>query len=169
MSRKSTINVIERVKVIGTSKAKGLIDFHNFSGAGWDGKYVGISKETWMTAYLSISDEDNIICTFQQLGTFPLLITDFSGCLPANVSPLERFLCSLYAPDTCPIRKVPDLRWMLFRTKNIEGEKLPPTLPTLFLHILRCNFISLRNKSYTNAHLSTCPLVTCHRVRLGGS
>ena len=49
-SGKSTIDVIERVKVIGTLKPKGLIGFHNFSGADWGGKFVGISKETWMKA-----------------------------------------------------------------------------------------------------------------------
>ena len=46
----------------------------------------------------------------------------------------------------------------MFRTKNLEGEKLPPTLPTFFLHILRCNFVTMRDKSYTNAHPTLPPL-----------
>ena len=34
---KDVINIIERVQVIGASKAKGLIGLHNFSGADWEG------------------------------------------------------------------------------------------------------------------------------------
>ena len=112
-----TVYIIERVQALGKSKSKGLVGFHNFTGGDYGGKFVGISKETWMIAFLA-----------------------------------------LYAPEHCPIREVPDIRWELFRTKNIEGEKLPPTVPTLFLHILWCNFITMRDKSYVEAHPSLPPL-----------
>ena len=42
-----------------------------------------------------------------------------------------------------------ELRWELFRTKNSEGEMLPPTLGALLPHTIRANFISRRDKSYT--------------------
>ena len=35
------------VQGIGQHKAQGLIGLHNFSGADWGGKFVGISKKTW--------------------------------------------------------------------------------------------------------------------------
>ena len=45
-SGKDVIDVIERVQSIGMQKARGMIGLHNFSGADWGGKYVGITKET---------------------------------------------------------------------------------------------------------------------------
>jgi len=46
---------------------------------------------------------------------------------------------------------LPELRWELFRHKNLEGEKLPPTRGTLLPHILCTNYISVRDKSYITA------------------
>ena len=146
-----TVDIIERVRALGKSKSKGLVGFHNCSGGDYGGKFVGISKETWMKAVLELSDTDDVILCFQNLGTLALSVADFDGSLPSCVAPLEKFVCSVYAPEHCPFRKIPDLRWELFRTKNLEGEKLPPTVPTLFLHILRCNFITMRDKSYVEA------------------
>ena len=40
------IDVIKRVGVIGARKCQGFVGLHNFSGADWGGKFVGISKKT---------------------------------------------------------------------------------------------------------------------------
>ncbi len=48
------IDIVDRVSVIGIEKAKGLSGIHNFSGADWGGKFVGISKETWMKASMKM-------------------------------------------------------------------------------------------------------------------
>ena len=48
-----SINIRELVSVFGQEKCQGLIDFHNFTGADWGGKFVGISKKSWITSYLS--------------------------------------------------------------------------------------------------------------------
>ena len=149
---KSSVDVVERVQVLGTAKARGLVGFHNFTGADWGGKFVGISKETWMKAYLELPDHDDALPAFQRLGTISLSVTDYSDKLPANILPLESFLCSVYAPTNCFTRSIPDLRYELFRSKNLEAEKLPPILPTFFLHVLRSNFVSMRDKSYTTAN-----------------
>ena len=45
-----SINIRERVSVIGREKCQGLIGFHNFTGADWGGKFVGISKKSWITS-----------------------------------------------------------------------------------------------------------------------
>ena len=47
---------------------------------------------------------------------------------------------------------VKELRWELFRCKNLEPEKLPPTLGSLKPHIQRANLISLIYRGYK------CPL-----------
>ena len=39
------IDVMERVNTIGIHKSQGLVGLHNFSGADWGGKFVGISKK----------------------------------------------------------------------------------------------------------------------------
>ena len=49
-----SITTRERVSVIGREKCQGLIGFHNFKGADWGGKFVGISKKGWTTSYLSL-------------------------------------------------------------------------------------------------------------------
>ena len=50
--------------------------------------------------------------------------------------------------DTSMRPNIPDLRWMLFRSKNLEGESLPPTRAALFQHCLRVNAVCMRDKSY---------------------
>ena len=98
-------------------------------------------------------DDDDVICTFQQFGKLPLLVEEFvDNNLPFTVAPLEKFVCCVYAPKECSIRTIPELRWELFRSKNLEGKKLSPTLPTLYPHIMRSNFITEKDKSYTTAH-----------------
>ena len=146
-SGEKRIDISDRVAAVGKKKAKGLVGFHNFTGADWGGKFVGISKETWTNAYLNLPDDDNIISSFQLLGSLPLSVENFDGRLPAGLAPLEKFVCSLYAPADCVIRNVAKLRYQLFLKKNLEGEKLPPTL-----HILRCNYIVTWDKSYVTAH-----------------
>ena len=39
------IYVVERVHATGSLKSQGLIGLHNFTGADWGGKFVGITKE----------------------------------------------------------------------------------------------------------------------------
>ena len=63
-----SINIRERVSIIGREKCQGLIGFHNFTGAVWVGKFAGISKNSWNTSYLSLPNDDPITSAFQLLG-----------------------------------------------------------------------------------------------------
>ena len=90
-----------------------------------------------------------MISCFELLGTLSLTVDDYQECLPTNLIPIERFLCSIYAPTDCPIRKIPELRHNLFLSKNIE--KLPPSIAAFYLHLLRTNFTAARYKSYVTA------------------
>ena len=58
------------------------------------------------------------------------------------------YLIQVYG-DNSMIPNIADLRWKLFRMKNLEGESLPPTRHALFQHCLRANSLSQRDKSYT--------------------
>ena len=65
---------------------------------------------------------------------------------------LEAFLCHVY-DKSCIIDSVGELRWELYRTNALEGEKLPPTKGALTQHIRRAWLAALIGKSYT----SPCP------------
>lgn len=150
------IDVIERVQVIGRHKCQGLIGLHNFSGADWGGKFVGITKKTWISAYMALDDNDSVVSCFQELGDCSIPKELINGELPAQVKDLERFVCQVYSssgPST-----IPALRWQLFRSKNLEGEMLPPTRAALLPHISRANYIASRDKSYDTNHPDLPPI-----------
>ena len=90
------IDIVERVQVIGRRKCQGPIGFHNISGADWCGKFVGISKMTWVVAYLKLDDNDDAINCFRELGEGPIPKELVTGELPPQVRGVEQFFCSVY-------------------------------------------------------------------------
>ena len=50
---------------------------------------------------------------------------------------------------------LPALRWEMFRSKNLEGEMLPPARAALMPHIARANYTAVRDKSY----ITSCPVL----------
>ena len=66
--KKQEIDIFEHVSVIGHHKGQGLLGLHNFSGADWEGKFVGISKNTWIMAFLKLYDDRPTIDIFKELG-----------------------------------------------------------------------------------------------------
>ena len=145
------IDVVERVRVIGLNKCQGLVGLHNFSGADWGGKFVGITKKTLVTAYMMLDNTDPIINCFRELGEGIIDAELVNGELPLSLKGLEKFISRVYC-STGPTTR-PALRWELFRSKNLEGEMLPPTGSALLPHIIRANYIAMRDKSY----LANCP------------
>jgi len=49
-------------------KSKGLIGLHHFTGAHRGGKFVGVSKKTWISNSLSLPPNDEIVRTFTIMG-----------------------------------------------------------------------------------------------------
>lgn len=74
--------MVKTVQIIGHQKCQGLIGLHNFSGADWGGKFVGISKKTWVDDYMKLDDDDPIISCFKQLGEGALPSDLINGELP---------------------------------------------------------------------------------------
>lgn len=144
--KKREIDIIERVQVIGQRKCQGLLGLHNFSGADWGGKFIGISKKSWIQAYLKLDDDDPVIECFKALGCISIPAELVNDELPTQVKALETFVCHVYSskgPAT-----LPSLRWELFQSKNLVGEMLPPTRAALLPHIMRANYMTMRDKSY---------------------
>ena len=46
----------------------------------------------------------------------------------------------------------------MFRSKNLEGEILPPTRAALMPHIVRNNYIAMRDKSYVTCNPNLPPI-----------
>ena len=137
---KRTIDIRARCTALGQEKCRGLLGLHAFSGADCGGKFAGISKNRWIKTYLRLEPSSEVINVFQKLGE-----DDFN--LDRMASVLENFVCTVYA-QTSTCKTVKELRWELFKCKNLEAEKLPPTLGALKPHIQRANFISLVGKGY---------------------
>jgi hypothetical protein len=129
---------------------------HNLSGTDWGGKFVGISKKKWIEKYLKLNENDPAMTCLQGMGegTFPMELVN--GELPEQVTGLEGFVCSVYS--TSGPRSLPALRWDLFRSKNLEGEMLPPTRGALLPHLTRANYMSMRDKSYIRLHPNLPPI-----------
>ena len=83
--------------------------------------------------------DSDIVKFFQHLGE-----TDFDI---QTLDAVEEFICTVYTKTT-NLKHVNDLRWELFKKKNIEGEKLPPTMGSLKPHIQRANIIAKISKGY---------------------
>lgn len=143
------IDVRERVQAIGHRKCQGLIGIHNFSGVDWGGKFVGITKKSWVNAYLQLDNEDSVTDCFRELGEGVLPTCLVNGELPPQIKSLENFVCRVYS-SRGPT-SLPTLRWEMFRSRNLEGKMLPPTRAALLPHITRVNYISMRDKSYPTA------------------
>ena len=152
------IDICERVKVVGRHKSKALLGFHHFTGADWGGKFVGLSKKTWMTAFLSHDDNDPIVATISRLGEGPISmstddVSETTLAMPTSVKSLETFVCKVYAPKSST-HILSKLRWELFRAKNLESEMLRPTVGTLIPHVQRVNYMVMRDRGYTSPHPS---------------
>jgi hypothetical protein len=100
---------------------------------------------------MKLDDDDSIVNCFRELGKSALPTELVNGDLPLQVKDLERFVCQVYS-SSGPIT-LPAFRWQSFRSKNLEGEMLPPTRAALLPHIIRSNYIAMRDKSY----VTNCP------------
>ena len=147
--RQSVINIRDNVLRLGKQKSKALLGLHNFTGSDWGGKMVGISKDTWIKKFLNLDKNSPIIKALAFLGEGDIPNTLSEDELPAELKLIEDFTCKGYSDTPASPDTVPSLRWHLFRSKNFEGENLPPTRAALLPHIVRVNYICMRDKSYT--------------------
>ena len=103
--------------------------------------FVGITKKTWADAYMAHAEDDPAIDCFQNLDTalIPTHLTHWE--LPPQIENLESFVFHVYCKSGLP--NLPELRWEMFRSRNLEGESLPPTQATIRTHIMRAKLHSI--------------------------
>lgn len=128
--RHRKINLEPIFQALGPIRAAALPTFHAFSGADITGSFSGKGKIACWKAF--IEAEKDILTAFVQLGT-----TEYPALDIANG--IEKFVCQLYQPKT-KIHKVAKLRWHLFKKKQAQSEKLPPTQGALHEAILRSHY-----------------------------
>ena len=70
--------------MFGGTRIELILGVHHFTGANWGGKFVGLSKNTWMTTFLSLDDNDPIVETISRLGEGPISMStdDVSDITP---------------------------------------------------------------------------------------
>ncbi|XP_032229946.2 uncharacterized protein LOC5505744 [Nematostella vectensis] len=119
--RHRKIKLCPIVRVLGPAKTAALPGFHAWSGADVTGSFAGKANMLCWKAFID-ADQDSITA-LADLGTSDVPHgTTYAG--------IEKLVCKLYQPNT-RITKVKDLRWLLFRKKQAESERLPPTLAAL--------------------------------------
>ena len=93
---------------------------------------------------------------FRKLGE-GLIQNDLANVeLPTQVKELEKLVSQVYCkvgPTT-----LPELRWELLRSRNLEGEMLPPMRASLLPHTTRENVMAMRGKSCTTSCLDLPPI-----------
>ena len=76
----------------------------------------------------------------------------------AHSSWRSREICLLSVLRRWGITTLSELRWEVFRSRNLEGEMLPPNRASLLSHTTRAIFMAMRDKSYTTSCLDLPPI-----------
>ena len=126
-------NLKHVVQVIGSTKVIALPCFHALSGADVTGSFAGKGKVTWWKFFSKADDEK--LSALANLGARGQPSAD-------TLTGIEKLVCQVYVHITV-IDNVKELRWWLFRKKQAQSEKLPPTPETFRQAINRANYQAL--------------------------
>lgn len=100
----------------GPARTAALPAFHAWSGADISGSFAGKGKLACWKVFLE-ADKDSVDA-LADLGT---TARPTARAITVN----EKLVCQLYQPKTL-VSCVKDLRWLLFRNKQAQSERLPP-------------------------------------------
>ena len=118
------------VQSLGSAKNAALPALHAMSGADNTGSFAGKGKATRWKVFQEADQE--LITALTNLGTTEHPSAD-------TMTAVERLICQLYVRNTL-ISTVKDLRWWLFRKKQAQSERLPPTQAALRETIMRAHY-----------------------------
>ncbi len=118
------------VQTLGPEKLAALPAFHALSGADNTGSFSGKGK---LLCWKVFAEADpSIITPIAELGQ-----VDHQS--EQTFAAIEKFVCLLYQPRTT-ITTVKELRWFLFKKKQAQSDRLPPTQAALHQAILRVHY-----------------------------
>ena len=118
------------VRALGLARIAALPGFHAWSGADVAASFAGKGKLASWKAFLEV--DSVCVDTLADLG-------GTSQPLPSTLAAIEKLVCLLYFPGT-HTSSVKGHRWFLFRRKQVESERLPPTKAALKQAILRAHY-----------------------------
>ncbi|PFX28580.1 hypothetical protein AWC38_SpisGene6717 [Stylophora pistillata] len=118
------------VCALGPDRTAVLPGFHAWSGADVTESFADKGKLTCWNTFIE-ADEDSVKA-LADLGTA-------SHPTSSTLAATEKLVCQLYQPRM-HISKVEDLRWLLFRKKQAQSERLTPTQASLKEAILRAHY-----------------------------
>lgn len=118
------------VQALGPARTAALPAFHAISGADNTGSFPGKGKLACWKIFKDANED--IINELGKLGTTVTPSTE-------TMAAIEKFVCHLYLLKTT-FTKVKELRWWLFRKKQAQSERLPPTQAVLHEAILRTHY-----------------------------
>ena len=104
--------------------------YPELSGADNTGNFAGKGKATWWKAFQETIQD--IITALANLGTSEQPSAE-------TMAAIEKLICKLYVPNTT-ITTVKDLRWWLFKKKQAQSKKLPPTQAAPRQTVMRANY-----------------------------
>ena len=123
------INLSANRHAIVDVTTKALIGFHTPSGADTNVSMSGKGKVSCWQAFTNDGDAiQEAFCNFGSV-TLESSVTDA----------LERYICKLYQPDTAIVR-LTELRWWMFRRKQAESNKLPPSRAVILERVKRSQY-----------------------------
>ena len=128
---KRYIPIHTSLNTIGASVCRLLPAVHAITGCDSVSSFSGVGKKTAFS--LLKSHTDNFI-DLLDFGDSPILSLECESVISAI-----KFVCSLY-DRKFDVIDVNVLRHKLFTQKNVTGDKLPPTLDALSLHLRRANY-----------------------------
>lgn len=128
--RRRRISLMPIFQSLGAAKVAALPAFHALSGAENTGSFSGKGKLACWKVF--DKGDRNIVDALTSLGTTELPGED-------TMKGIEKFVCQLYQPKT-GISEVKELRWSLFKKKQAQSERLPPTQAALHQAILRAHY-----------------------------
>lgn len=123
------IDLKPTVKTLGPEKIAALPAFHALSEADRTGSFSGKGK---LLCWKIFAEEDSIITTLAELGQAAHRNEEI-------VAAIEKFVCLPYQPRT-NLMTVKELLWSLFKKKQAQSDRLPPTQAALQQAILRVHY-----------------------------
>ena len=127
--RRRVIKLRPIAQTLGRSRLAALPGLHAVSGADVTGSFANKGKLTWWKMFKDANEATTD--ALSKLGTRGLPTAD-------TMAAIKKLVCRLYVPNT-PIKTVSELRWSLFRKKEAQSEKLPPTQAAIREAIMRAN------------------------------
>ena len=125
-----TIKLQPIVEALGPAKTAALPAFHALTGADNTGSFSGKGKPTCWKEF-EVANE-SILRSLANLGKDEKPDEE-------TLDGIEQFVCQLYqTKDT--IKTVKELRWSLFKKRQAESDRLPPTKAALHQAILRAHY-----------------------------